>query len=655
MYTIKNGVLYKDGKPEIGMGVAYYASFHPHKYPVPPDGDREGEMRKDLHHMAKMKFNLVRTSALGEFRYEDGEVKCSFPFIDKMMEEAQNLDIAALVRLNSYSMNMRNDPKEVLQVNHKGEKMPGIDRTFVTDCVNHPGVIADNRLATEAIASHFAKYDNVVMNLIYNEPAYSYDDFYDYHPESIKAYRKWLVKKGYKTEEEAEKTEPPRRRPNPDEDDTDWVRFRMFSTEAMSNFLCDLGKYADKGNPKAESLTCMMPVMLEEGGVKLGEDLFAMGDGMDIIGVTDYLPYFGQPVYYSMLYADTLASAAKMNGKNVWAVECNAHTSLSAEEWQREIYGLLGSGMKGLIFYQFRADYDNGKGPEIGMFGILDNNANPTLKYPVIMASNEMVYDISETLATSHHLSSDIGILFSHHACARFDARENGWLDPEVAWTAFDNFDPGSFIYQFARYNIYLQNIHRELREKQIVPNIVRASDLEKNTLGLKTLIIPSAVGLSDEELEQINAFAKSGGYVFNYQPSKRTNGYVLSPFSPEVKIHRQAEQKMGHSCTVDDILYITKFVNDVTTDSDKNTLVHDVLENDSEYTVAITNFDTFERAEKNAVVRFAPHMSASTSAIFRTVQRKIEINGEKLDNGETVFRLPEIHTGCFLIVKKSK
>ena len=656
MYTIKNGILHKDNKACIGMGVGYYASFHPYKYAVPPEGDRIGEMKKDLPDMAKLGFNVLRTSALGEVKWEDKQVKMSFPFVDEMMKEAESQDLAVLMRIHNYSMAIRHNQADVAQIDEKGNKQLAIEGqcAYVSDCVNHQGVIADNELTTEKIAEHFSKFPNVVMHLIYNEPAYAYGNFHDYHPESIKAYRKWLVEKGLKTEEEVKDLDAPRRRPLPGEDDSDWINFRMFSTEAMSKFLCNINDYCKKGNPHSEAMTCMMPVMLKTGGVKLGEDLFALGDGMDIIGVTDYLPCFGQQYYFSLLYGDVLGSSAAMNNKHIWAAECNAHSTLTAEEWQRETYTLLGLGFKGLIYYQWRADYDNKKGPEIGLFGIVRNDRTPTEKYDIIRDTNALVAKVGETLATSEVIHSNVGILFSHHANAYFDAHENGYVDIEEAWNAFDNFNPGQFIYTFDRNVLYLQYIHREIRQKGIAPCVVRASDLKENKLNLDVLIVPSAVGLSDDEMEMINNFAKSGKYVFIYYPGGPENGYILSPHSKtDIEIHRHYKDgRLGHPYSMDDIIYVTKVKNSFVVKSEDNTLGFNVLQNNNSYTVAITNFDTFERTQKNGVIEIDEDINVKGTAVMHTVTRKICILGKKIGT-KTVFNLPEIHTGAFIIIDK--
>ena len=47
-YCLKNGILYINGKASFGIGSHYYPSYHPHKVPVPEDGDRLGEMKRDF-------------------------------------------------------------------------------------------------------------------------------------------------------------------------------------------------------------------------------------------------------------------------------------------------------------------------------------------------------------------------------------------------------------------------------------------------------------------------------------------------------------------------------------------------------------------------------------------------------------------------------
>jgi len=85
-YKIEKGKLICDGKTVFALGQSYYPSFHKYKYPVPPDGDRMGEMKKDLEQMAQMGFNHVRYAAIGEtYLDQNGKVIVQTPFVDSMI------------------------------------------------------------------------------------------------------------------------------------------------------------------------------------------------------------------------------------------------------------------------------------------------------------------------------------------------------------------------------------------------------------------------------------------------------------------------------------------------------------------------------------------------------------------------------------------
>ena len=95
-YKIENGRLICNGKAGFALGQSYYPSFHSAKYPVPPEGDRMGEMKKDLEQMAQMGFNHVRFAAIGSTALnEKGEVVVDTPFVDAMIEGRPN-PIAAI-------------------------------------------------------------------------------------------------------------------------------------------------------------------------------------------------------------------------------------------------------------------------------------------------------------------------------------------------------------------------------------------------------------------------------------------------------------------------------------------------------------------------------------------------------------------------------
>ena len=209
-YTIRKGVLYHDGRAQIALGQSYYPSYHPQKVPVPPTGDRLGEMAKDLRAMREAGFNVVRMAALGDVTYDQGKVSVDFPLPDAFCRMCEEQDLGAMIRLQGYSMNLRNFP-DATMVDQQGQPMENAWSWFIRNCVNHPGIIEDNRMGTRASAAHFAAFPAVCSFQIYNEPAYPNLGLYDYHPETLRAYAAWRAEHGLPPRR-PRAAAPPRRR-----------------------------------------------------------------------------------------------------------------------------------------------------------------------------------------------------------------------------------------------------------------------------------------------------------------------------------------------------------------------------------------------------------------------------------------------------------
>ena len=145
MYKIKNGILYKNNKKTFVLGESYYPSFHPCKVPVPPDGDRIGEMIKDLKMMSEAGFNHVRFAALGETFYnaDNDSVSIDSPLIDAMCQEADKNNLSVSIRLQGFSVNLRGFTDDnMLDENGKFPDYAWCD--FVRSSPNHQGILEDN-------------------------------------------------------------------------------------------------------------------------------------------------------------------------------------------------------------------------------------------------------------------------------------------------------------------------------------------------------------------------------------------------------------------------------------------------------------------------------------------------------------------------------
>ncbi len=497
-FDLRNGVLHKDGEPVFALGQSYYASYHPQKIPVLPEGDRIGEMKKDLKGMADAGFNIVRMAALGELKRESsGEVKVDFPLIDAIVSEAGKAGISTMVRLQGYSPSLTDYP-DALMLNERDEEMPFYWGWFVRSCLNHPGVLKDDEDACVASAAHFKKFPSVVSFQIYNEPAYPWKDFYDYNPNSIKAWRKWMAERGLAAPEEAEKLEAPRRRPYYDEGKSLWVSWLLFHYERMNWYLNNLSDKAKEGYSKPETLTCHMTCPLTPKAAVRGEDYFRVAERMDIMGITHYIPSFGPDHYLSSAVIDLAESAAATFGKHAWIVEYNARTDLSANEWERETYSAIGSGIKGVMYYQWRADYPFEGGPEPEAFGMIFNNGRKSAKFDRAIAMNALVSELGGLFVKAEKMRSGVAVLFSEHASAWHDAVDNKGAN-----------DPCS-----DRNVLRSVSAYAAFRRAGVPVDFVRALDLAKNPLGAKLVVVPSMEGLSNAEKAQLEEFGKAGGIV---------------------------------------------------------------------------------------------------------------------------------------------
>ena len=377
-YKIKEGVLYCDGKPVFALGASYYPSFLPCKYPVPPTGDRVGEMKKDLHLMKETGLNFFRTAALGEtWRDEAGEVCVSTDFIDEMLREAETVGLAASVRLNGYSVNLSGS-ENCEFINHRGEPMEKQWSAFMHACLHHAGFLRDNADATRALAAHYDGFPAVVSYQIYNEPHYPFNGIFDYHPDAIAAYRRWLVANGKKTEEEAASYEPPRRRPADRRGIADWVLWRRFSMESMCRFLDATAEAAQEGSRGKDIYTCYTTSVAGNRQADMGITYFDDAPHLTTTTITTYTSVDGADYYAAAFVMAMAYSAAAVSGRRAWTAELDKRTAMPASKFRRETYEVIGAGHKGICYYAWRGDYPDPVTPEPDCCGFLHYDGRPT-------------------------------------------------------------------------------------------------------------------------------------------------------------------------------------------------------------------------------------------------------------------------------------
>lgn len=626
MAEIKNGILYRNNEPTIALGTHYYSSYHPQKVPVPENGDRLSAMKEDLADMKRAGFQIVRTAALGDlYRDEEGKVQVHFPFIDAMLEECKRQDLSAFVRLQGYDVNLSGITDGGM-LDQNDQDMPPFWGWFVRNCLNHPGILKDNEDATVASAAHFRGNDAVLGYQIYNEPGYPTEGFYDYNPHSITAWRKWLVQTGRCGESSAEHAQPPRKRPAPGEDPFWWESFRLFHFIRMNEYLNHLAHKAKEGWEKPSTFTCHTTNPVQQGSTQRGEDFFRVAKEMDFLGITHYLPSKGAQYFEATKVLDAAESAAAVFGKHAWLIEYDAHTALSKEAWERETYAALGSGMKGIMYYQWRADYPFSDAPEPEGYGMVYNDRTPTGKFDGAVAMNRMIENYGGKLASMEKYRSGVALLYSENVNAHCDALDNGAAT--LVWAGRE------------RSYLNASAIYGSLRRKQIPVDLIRASELDDNLIHCRLLILPTTEGLSEEECSRIQEFAQKHTVV-------TYNEHLCGFYRWDADSKEQKEM-----ITLEEVLLELQM--DPPVQSDAPLMDIKVLEGINCYAVFLIHYSASETPEEEGKKLWLQltDIKADWSCKFVTPQ------GEKAlclkQKGETLeILLPEIRTGGMILLEK--
>lgn len=501
MYKIVKGILEKNNKKIFTLGESYYPSFHPFKYPVPPEGDRIGEMKKDFKMMKEMGFNHIRIAAIGTAKLsEDGSFIIDTPFVDAMIDEAEKLQLSISVRLQGYSVNLR-EFKNVCMIDADGKPQDtSMWFDFIQTTLCHDGILEDNRTLSDKLASYYSKKKSVVGFQIYNEPHFPGMVFFDYHPEAIKAYRKWLVTHGIMTMSESENYNPPRSRK--EQSPRMWALWRLFSQQSLSDFL-DNASVPAKSSGNLPTFTCLTTCTSIPASPYRGADMFANArTSMDIVGYTCYFHAVGEEYYSMNLFLDIASCAAASEGKETWCVELDSRTTIPCDIFNKNSYAVIGSGAKGIIYYQWRGDHPSEATPIPNGCGLVNYDGSKTNNFDNAAKMISFINEMSDYIVNTKRANDGIGVFHSDYAIFMCDATEN------TTEQRRDNSLSNSYLMQY-------KEVYSELRKKNYTVHILDAVALKNNCFGIHTLFVPRRDFLSDEEKNIINEFIENGGTVF--------------------------------------------------------------------------------------------------------------------------------------------
>lgn len=623
-YEFKNGILHKDGRAIMGFGVSYYPSFYPTKYPVPPTADRTGEMKKDLRLMHESGFHFLRAAALSDISLsKDGSVEISSPFIDDMAREAEKNDLGISIRLQGYVMNIRGN-KDYLMINNDGEEMCKDWASFMHSTFFHDGILKDNYDCTKALAEHYLKFKSLISYQIYNEPHYPANGVFDYHPLAVDAYRKHLVKTGVLTKDEAKNYYPPKKRPQNKEKIEEWVRWRLFSMRALSDFLIKSSDASKDGAKDIETFTCMTVSSSGNNNADRGESFFEVCEGMDSISITLYTNFDGVD-YFSAKHTINLSeSAAALCGKHAWAAELDARTKMPSRKFYQSTYAIIGAGHKGICYYQWRGDCPRDGVPEGDVCGLLHTDGTKTDAFDRDIKLLKYLNDFSDKIVKCEKKRTHIAVLHSDYGYAYADALT-------------DNLMGGVNIWQYITVSIC-----KKLYQLGFNVDFVRASDLDKNVLDVKALYVPIKYMLSDVETEKIDTFAKNGAKVFFHDITGTFEAMCADGFWDWTNPPKnRAVDDFRGGMEIDDTVEMTGLIPFVET-FDKN-LFADVIECEEYKIVAFVSNHPTQKTIKSHKIKL--NFGGKTAKFMTPFEEKeFEITDGYVD-------LPDIDDGALMFV----
>ena len=628
MYTLKNGYLYKDNKKVFCLGLSYYPSYHKLKVPVPEDGDRIGEMKKDLRGMKDAGFNLVRVAAIGDVFYDkDKNVEVHTEFIDEVLKEADKIDIATMIRLQGYSMNL-SGYDDFLMIGADGKPMDtSIWYDFIQNCLQHEGILKDNEAGTAALAKHYKDICNVVCFQTYNEPHYPFDRIFDYHPKCIEAYRKWLVEHNIMTESEAQSYMPPKVRPLEPERACEWINWRTFTTEALSNFLCHSSEVATNASG-IETMTCQTTDPLQHDNAGAGVNYYQIAEKMDAVGTTHYLCYTSPEVYLANMHFDMCESAAALYDKPMWIVEHDARTDIPLDKFRRETYLAIGSGCAGIMYYQWRGDYAFPDSPTSNTCGLINYDGTPTKNYNNALNVAKLLNSLSDYIVNAKKLRDGVAILYSEHAYLYYDAIDN----PGSSETKWDSKLRNTYLCK-------LIDLYKALREECVAVDIIRPCDLKENHLKAKVVYTPTFYNISKEEQQYVDDFYKDGGIVFA-EDLVRYNPPCYSKYGNAHK----GKYKCGYP--IYDTLTLAEVLPSVSKSCSRDLLL-ETLYGDDYYIICLTNGTNVKKTFENVEIK--TRFDFRTAVLYTFEEQK----GKQLECSDNTFVIDKIDDGAFVILKK--
>ena len=379
-------------------------------------------------------------------------------------------------------------------------------------CYNHAGALAERRKFMEATLNHFSRHKAMSMWDVWNEPELSYpqrnpdiNTMACYCSNCRNAFLKWLETK-YSTIDalnqvwgrnyaDWQQVELPRS-VQVFRDFIDWREFHNDTMTSEASWRIDMAKKLDPD--KIVYLHVVPNTMQPFNAVSTCTDDFEVAKKCDVFAST----MNGSPVWESQL-----VSAA--NGKICYNVEShmnggstNFHQKILGEQdLLNDLLPQIGYGIKGFLFWQFRAEVLGFESPAWGLVNP-DGSERPVTK--AFRTFREKIGSHIPALMGAFPASPRIGI---------WKSRRN-----EIFHFAINN----NLDALATSVNAYINALYWNNYSFRIISGQM----LEQNDLaGLDVLIMPSCYYVTEAEAKTLDSWVRNGGVLMNEAHLAAYNG----------------------------------------------------------------------------------------------------------------------------------
>jgi beta-galactosidase len=474
---------------------------------------------QDFTKMKDLGFNMVKFWVQWRWNHR-GENTFYFDDVDKLMDLAASHDLK--VTLNTifdvsplWLYDKYPDAKQVMNNGHVIEPAGYSHRQIggiPGPCYNHPDALGERKKFMEATLNHFRNHKAMSMWDVWNEPELSFpqrnpniDTMACYCPSCKNAFVEWLKQKYSSIDtlnkiwgrnyESWQQIELPRSA-QLIRDFIDWREFHNDTMTSEATWRIDMAKKLDPD--KIVYLHVVPNTMQPFNSVTTCADDFEMAKKCDV---------FASTMNGNALWESQLVSAA--NGKICYNVEShmnggttNFHQKILGEkDLLNDLLPQIGYGIKGFLFWQFRAEV---LGLESPAWGLVNPDGSDRSVTGAFRSFRKKITPIIPDLMESFPATPRIGI---------WKSRKN-----EIFHFAINNnLDSLTKSVSSYIYTLYYNNF--EFR-------IISGQMLENNELsGIDFLIMPSCYYVTEAEAKALDAFVKNGGTIFNEAHLAAYNG----------------------------------------------------------------------------------------------------------------------------------